>query len=768
MKIGNFQPYFTSNENGQPSIVFTESESKLKSVNISIDYCIKAGGKSIHLSLENKCTPQYLENDQDNIYLFKDDSVQATVYIKPNGKHSGLFWRLKIANISSESLLINRINLIEDSELSLFENSLLTNIGFFSNGWQSWSHSGAYRRDDAMRRSRLVLLQNPMVVNPGTPLYRQRGKFSSDFFGVLADLDSRRGWIFGFLSQRQHFGTISADTRGAPRISMWANGDLARLDPQAEIYTDWAACFEINIDDPEPLMPYLSAVAQENNVGEIPEAISGWCSWYHYYQSVTAADIEKNLEVLKQNESNLPLTLVQIDDGFQKQVGDWFEFSKGFPEGVSPLAKEIKHKGYRPGLWLAPFIVHPKSDLYREHPEWLLRDYGGKPVNAGFGWGSLTAALDLTNPQALEYACKVVRTAVQEWGFSYIKLDFLYAAALPGKYTDDRLTRAQVMYQSMRALRNAAGDETYLLGCGLPLGSAIGIVDAMRIGADVSGTWTPQFKKFGFPFKSEPHMPSVRNAIQNTLTRAFMHDVWWVNDPDCLLVRPETELTDVELQSLASAIALTGGALLISDDVSKLPADRIKLTAALLPPIGKRAQVMDWIESTTPQYLRLDLNHCIGNWHLAAFFNWKDTPQKVSITPENFSLEDREYLVSSFWESNSWKRFIHTPLYQATLAPHACVVLKIQLPRPGSMYIGSNFHVSQGLEVKDWDDSLHALHIKLDIEHVAQGHIDLKLNTPPRSAVIQPDKKVTWQYILNGIYRFEFELNRQAELTIMM
>ena len=84
------------------------------------------------------------------------------------------------------------------------------------------------------------------------------------------------------------------------------------------------------------------------------------------------------------------------------------------------------------------------------------------------------------------------------------------------------------------------------------------------------------------------------------------------------------------------------------------------------------------------------------------------------------------------------------------------------------MYIGSNFHVSQGLEVKEWDDSLHALHIKLDIEHVAQGHIDLKLNTPPRSAVILPDTKVTWQYIFNGIYRFEFELNRQAELTIKM
>ena len=35
-------------------------------------------------------------------------------------------------------------------------------------------------------------------------------------------------------------------------------------------------------------------------------------------------------------------------------------------------------------------------------------------------------------------------------------------------------------------------------------------------------------------------MPSVRNALQNVLCRLPLHQRWWINDPDCLLLRPET------------------------------------------------------------------------------------------------------------------------------------------------------------------------------------------------------------------------------------
>ena len=182
----------------------------------------------------------------------------------------------------------------------------------------------------------------------------------------------------------------------------------------------------------------------------------------------------------------------------------------------------------------------------------------------------------------------MIDAAVHRWGFSYLKLDFLYAAALPGIRSDPTRTRAQVLFAGLTALRQAAGEETFLLGCACPLGPAIGLVDAMRIGADTARRWKPSFHRIETFFSAEPNLPAARNACHNALTRSALHRRWWVNDPDCLLARPNTELTLDEFQTIATIIALTGGSLLLSDHLPDLPPERLRRVAALLPLIGKR------------------------------------------------------------------------------------------------------------------------------------------------------------------------------------
>ena len=356
-------------------------------------------------------------------------------------------------------------------------------------------------------------------------------------------------------------------------LGMWANCDEVRLDPGKTISTDWAVFNPILLDHRDPLDKYLEAVARENDVRVPAESPVGWCSWYHFYTHLSEKDVQANLKTILEQQETLPIQLVQIDDGFESQIGDWFTFKPEFPNGVKPLAEEISREGLIPGLWLAPFIVHPRSQLAKKHPDWLLRKKNGRLANAGFVWNVLDTALDLTVPEALEYACSVVRTASKEWGYPYLKLDFLYAAALKGSYKDPTVTRAQVLRRGMEAIREAVGKDVTILGCGAPLGSMLGLIDANRIGADVSGYWEPNFNGIGAFFKNEPAMPSARNSIRNILTRAALHQHWWINDPDCLLIRPDTNLTLDEVQSLASVIALTGGSLLVSDDLPKLPAD---------------------------------------------------------------------------------------------------------------------------------------------------------------------------------------------------
>ena len=661
-------------------------------------------------------------------------------------------------------------------------------LAFFSNGWQSWSHTGVFGPQDRYRDSQLGFLAAQMWYNPGTLRPTKPGHFASDMFGILGDRDHRQAILAGFLSQKQHFGSLLArvDDPLYPALRLWANGDNVRLDPGTQISTDWACIQFVDIDDPDPLGPYLDAVARENNLrsAELYErdeslhralrlrhSSTGWCSWYHFFSDISEEKIRNNLQAAAETQNEIPLDLIQIDDGFEAKPGDWFENDPEFPDGVGSLAREIKAAGYTPGLWLGPFILHSRSNVARNHRNWLLRNIWGLTVNAGFVWNNFTRALDLTHPEALQYACDVVQTAAHEWGYPYLKLDFLYAAALKGRYRDHTKTRAQVLRMGLEALRKAAGPDVDLLGCGVPLGSGLGIFDAMRIGADVAPRWLPEWNGRDFFFPREPNMPSTRNALQNTLTRAPMHGRWWVNDPDCLLIRPDSHLTLAEVQSLATAIALSGGAMLLSDDLPNVPTDRLRVTQQLLPLIGKTPRVLDWFDEPMPRLVRLDLENETGAWHLLAIFNWDDKPCDLDISLEKFQLDPtKNYFSRSFWDGNT--DFVaRGRLDLRGIPPHGVSLIALT-PSPSPhgrgepLYVGSDLHISQGLEVAQWSVSpREGIRLTLERPGQAQGEIGLYLPEAPQKATLN-QKEITWLSSADGSYTFAVRFQDRADVRI--
>ena len=682
-----------------------------------------------------------------------------------------LLWRCEVTNCTNRPITIDKIILLEPARAGQDNVDLGTgsnkDLAFFVNGWQSWSRSGAYAADSRMRQSRLGILQEPMVLNPGTPRLHSKGRFASDFFGVLGSRKTRAGLLLGFLSQREQFGTLTANLRGGAKLRLWANGDDVYLDAGAHLTTDWAVFTPVDLDAQQPLDLYLEAVAKEHGLGEFPPAPAGWCSWYYYYEDISEKIIWENLAQIRDKKDVLPLNLVQIDDGFEAQVGDWLEFNPRFPNGVAGLAGEIDKAGFTPGLWLAPFIVHPNSRLANEHPDWLLCKSNGKLARPGFVWNSLGAALDLTVPAALEYVCKVLDVAAHDWGFPYLKLDFLYAAALKGVYHDRTRTRAQVLRGGMEALRRTVGEETVLLGCGAPLGSMLGLVQAMRIGADVSGYWKPTYFGVSLPIRNEPHMPSARNSIQNILTRAALNRRWWVNDPDCLLVRSDSHLNLDEVRSLAAVIGITGGSVLLSDDMTSLQAERMELAAALLPPIQDSVQVLDWMDAETPRKLRLDLSGAMEDWHTLAYFNWEDRDRQVTLEAGDFRLPDGEYWVRSFWENKITHVKAGSPLFSGSLPAHASLLLALRpcLPEQ-AQYLGSSIHISQGLEVKRWTAKGGKLVCDLVPNRRVRGvMIDFALPKPPKQAELE-GRELEWENISANVYRFKVDLDHKGKIVL--
>lgn len=364
--------------------------------------------------------------------------------------------------------------------------------------------------------------------------------------------------------------------------------------------------------EPLALVDRYAGDVADGMAARVPDHVpSGWCSWYFYYNRVTEADIVANLEAMR--ASAHPAEFVQVDDGYQSRTGDWLVPNEKFPSGMKALADRIRDAGYRPGLWLAPLVLHEDSAALRDHPAMVLRDATGGPYWVET-WLGKCAVLDCTHPEAEAWLRETVHTVVRDWGYSYLKLDALsYAAASPAavRYHAAGTTAPANLRRGLEIIREAAGDETFLLGCTCHFGPAIGIVDAMRVGPDVRATW------------EDGPRPSVRHAMRLSLMRNWMHRRWWVNDPDCLIVRDtDTELNADETRFLATGIALSGGMVVASDDLTTLAPERRAMALALMPPPGIDAEPYEPGEAPVPSAWRAEAGE--ARW-LVGILNWGDS-----------------------------------------------------------------------------------------------------------------------------------------------
>jgi alpha-galactosidase len=303
----------------------------------------------------------------------------------------------------------------------------------------------------------------------------------------------------------------------------------------------------------------LAARAGVIDISAIPPV---WCSWYCYWAKVSEADVIANLGAM--DRLRLPVAVVQIDDGYEAEIGDWLIPSDRFTSLVE-LAARIRDRGRRAGIWVAPFLVGARSRLANDHPEWMVRD-----AWAGHNWNEDLYTLDVTHPDAAEYLANVFRSLAAD-GFTYFKLDFIYAGALPGGRHDD-VAPLDAYREGLRLIRDAVGPDATLLGCGAPIIPSVGLVDAMRISPDVA----PFYHREGLG----ADRPSMHNALVTGRARAFQHGRLWANDPDCLIVRPEIE----RREEWAAYVEACSGVVASSDPLEALDDWGLEVTRRLLRP----------------------------------------------------------------------------------------------------------------------------------------------------------------------------------------
>ncbi|MET0901691.1 MAG: glycoside hydrolase family 36 protein [Acidimicrobiales bacterium] len=396
--------------------------------------------------------------------------------------------------------------------------------------------------------------------------------------------------VAGFLGGSEHDGTfrVRSTRDDSEGIDLWIEAFLggAALQPgeRRELHPVSLADGD---GDPSPL---LEAWAAELGGAALARTRSpyqvGWCSWYQYFHAVTETDLRANLHLA----SDWPFEVFQLDDGFQRAIGDWLSTNDKFPSSLDDLAAVVRAGGRTPGIWIAPFLAGPDSAVAAAHPEWLASHVpSGTPLvgMVNDAWGGGVHTLDTTQPEVLDHLETVARSLVDA-GYPYLKLDFTYAPSIRGGYADPSRTPAQRVRAGFEAVRRGAGDAAFLLGCGAPLGTAVGMVDGMRIGADVAPWWHPSAEQYRPPGHTGGE-PATVNAWRNTLSRSFLHRHLWINDPDCLMLRSDrTRLEPEQVRAWALAVGVSGGMALVSDDLARLGRDARALLEEVIT-LGREA-----------------------------------------------------------------------------------------------------------------------------------------------------------------------------------
>ena len=418
--------------------------------------------------------------------------------------------------------------------------------GWLSNGFQSWSQTG------------MLALHEPLSPRVVATAVAARGDIE------VVRSGREISWWYTLAGSRDGPHVVAGVTR-VERTKAWvevsAVGDEVTLwlasGQNAGASEPWHLAF--GGDEEHLLEAYGARVASQSwrSTDASPaHAELGWNSWYELWDSVGETDVRANAALVATHlarhapEGAPPLRIV-VDDGWQQAWGVW-EPNEKFPSGLDGLAADLRGDGFEVGVWLAPLLVDADTELAAEHPDWFV----GEAVYAHGKAGELLV-LDVTHPDAREHLVATIRRIVG-WGLDLLKIDFLFAGTWNGPRAENVAPMA-AYHLALETIREAAGPDTVLLAVGAPPIAGFDLVDAWRSGPDIA------VELIGASWYFVPAQART-TAGRWFLCAAVLCDA----DPPLL-----RDMIHDEVETSLWVAASTGGAMFLSDDLPRLPEERL-------------------------------------------------------------------------------------------------------------------------------------------------------------------------------------------------
>ncbi|MDZ7342586.1 MAG: alpha-galactosidase [candidate division KSB1 bacterium] len=575
-----------------------------------------------------------------------------------------------------------------------------------------------------------VLTNGPMYYNAGTmhefgqpyqapepygPI--KGGKLSPDFtypspervhswwnIGIFRGYD-REGLSCGFIENHTGLGQIVVSKTATGQLSLYTESVFApemTLQPGQTIHSD-RFMIHLAANPYEALENYASAMAALNHA-RCHSIVNGWCEWFFTYEFITEEEVIRNAEFAAQHLKPFGLQYIQIDEGYQRYHGDW-EGNDRFPHGMKWLAERIKSLGLKPGLWLAPYVIAEPTEVFQQHPEWLLKQPDGRPLRVG-PWPSEDTdwarnehprryGLDITHPGAADWLFHLFDTAANRWGYEMFKIDFVAWSLLSAqRYYDPAVTPAQAYRRGMEIIRRAIGPERHINDCG-PGPVSVGLIDSMRIECD---------QNYGYAKSAwQQYFLESSSSAPAAAKRYYFHQRTWINDADHVCLN---HLSIPQAQAAATLIALSGGNVISGDRLPDLDATRLEILKKVFPAYGKAARPVDLFDTDRHLVFALTIKKPFAEWTVLGVFNSSQSETIAKSLPlERLWLNPgKTYLVYDFW----MERFCGevASVLNVSVLPGHVTLLALHEKTGAPQVIGSDRHVLQGaVELEDisWD-----------------------------------------------------------------
>lgn len=303
------------------------------------------------------------------------------------------------------------------------ERAMSMNLDLPDSDYEMMELTGAWSRERHVEYRKLVTgVQS---------IYSMRGHSSHQFNPFIClkreETTENSGECFGFtiLYSGSFLGSVEVDNYHVTRVQIGIHPDN---------FT-WPLENGEFFDTPESIMVYstsgLNCMSQtfhslfNNNLvrgkyknATRPILINNWEATYFDFN-------EEKILKIAETAAKAGIELFVLDDGWfgkrnddHRGLGDWYVNTEKLPHGLSGLSDKIHDLGMQFGIWIEPEMVNYDSDLYRNHPDWVMTDPDYKACH-----GRNQFVLDFSRKEVVDGIFGMLDQIFSEADINYVKWD---------------------------------------------------------------------------------------------------------------------------------------------------------------------------------------------------------------------------------------------------------------------------------------------------------------------------------------------------------